>query len=211
MQETHRKPQTQNKGHKNGEVNVTDTFLLTMVLFSLIQMGKGLGLGVIDPVIPIFVVSNFNVDYTFIGILYAVGFGLATIVAQIPGSRCSDLFDRRKIVFAAYVASTPFFLLFAYSRNPLELIAMMFLSRITFNLSWSPYQTLMMDSTPSTRWGLVNGISSASFFLGLLLGNALSGILWDNLGVLAPFYVSSLAIGLSAFPLVLLKETRLKA
>jgi DHA1 family multidrug resistance protein-like MFS transporter len=210
MRETRRKPHVQNRNRKNKDVDVTGTFLLTVVLFSLIQVGKGLGIGVIDPVVPIFVVSNFHVDYTFIGILYAIGFGVASIIAQIPGGKCSNLFDRRKVVLVTYVASTPFFLLFAYSRNTLELITFMFLSRVIMNLSWSPFQTLMMDSTPPKKWGLMNGISSATFFLGLLLGNAFSGILWDSWGMLAPFFASALAIGLSALPLLLLKEPRSK-
>ncbi len=211
MQETSRQPQVQSINHKNKEINVIDTYLSTIILFSLINIIQGVGIGVTGPVIPIFVVSNFHVDYTFIGILYAIGFGVASIIVQIPGGKCSDLFDRRKVMFVTFVASTPFFLLFAYSRNTLELIAFMFLSRIILNLSWSPFQTLFMDSTPPTKWGLMNGISAATFWIGLLMGNALSGILWDTLGMLAPFYVSSFAIGLSALPLLLLKETRLKA
>jgi MFS family permease len=211
IQETSRKRQVQNINPKNTKVDVTDTSLSTMILFSLIQIGKGLGIGVTGPIIPIFVLSNFHVDYTFIGILYAIGLGVASIIAQIPGGKCSDLFDRRKVMFACFVASTPFFLLFAYSRNTLELIVFMFLSSITFMLSGPAFQTLMMDSTPSTKWGLMNGISAATLSIGLLVGNALSGILWDSWGMLAPFYVSSLAIGLSALPLLLLKETRVKA
>lgn len=108
MQETSRKPQTQSISHKNEEVDVIDTYLSTILPFSLINTVQGLGIGVTGPVIPIFVVSNFPVDYTFIGILYAIGFGVASIIVQIPGGKCSDLFDRRKVMFATFVASTPF-------------------------------------------------------------------------------------------------------
>jgi len=208
MQETKRKPQVKGINNKNEKVDVVDRYLLTIVLFSLINMIQGLGLGVTGPVIPVFVVRNFHVDYTFIGILYAIGFGVASIIVQIPGSKCSDLFDRRKVMFVTFVASSPFFLLFAYSRNMLELILFMFVSRAILNLSWSPFQTLIMDATPSSKWGFVNGVSAATFWIGLLMGNALSGILWDSWGMFVPFYVSSLAIGLSALPLLLLKETR---
>jgi DHA1 family multidrug resistance protein-like MFS transporter len=162
-------------------------------------------------VIPVFVVSNFHVDYTFIGILYAVGFGVASIIVQIPGSKCSDMFDRRKIMFVTFVASSPFFLLFAFSQNLLELILFMFFSNAILNLSWSPFQTLMMDATPPSKWGLVNGVSATTFWIGMLTGNAISGILWDTFDMLMPFYVSSLAIVLSALPLLLLKETRTKS
>lgn len=84
----------------------------------------------------------------------------------------------------------------------------MFASNVILNLSWSPFQTLMIYATPSSKWGLVNGISATTFWIGILTGNALSGILWDNWGMLTPFYASSLAIGLSVLPLLLLKETK---
>jgi len=208
MQETRRKPQVKDVNYKNEQVDVIDKYLLTVVLFSLINIVQGLGIGVTGPVIPVFVVSNFHVDFTFVGILYAIGFGAASIIVQIPGGKCSDLFDRRKVMFVTFIASSPFFLLFAYSQSTLELIVFMFLSRAILNLSWSPFQTLMMDATPSSKWGLINGVSAATFWMGLLIGNALSGILWDSWGMLAPFYASSLAIGLSALLPLLLKETR---
>ena len=210
MRETRRTVETKGNNHEveSERPDITDRYVLTVVLFSLINIVQGFGIGVTSPVIPIFVVSKFHVDYTFIGILYAIGFGVASMIVQVPGSKCSDRFDRRKVMFVTFVASSPFFLLFAYSGNTLELIAFMFLSRAILNLSWSPFQTLMMDATPSSKWGLVNGVSAATFWVGLLMGNALSGILWDNWGVLAPFYASSLAIGLSALPLLLLKETK---
>jgi len=209
MQETRRKPQVKVMHHKNEKVDMVDGYLSTVVLFALINIIQGIGIGVTGPVISIFVLSNFPVDYAFIGVLYAIGFGVASIVVQIPGSKCSDLFDRRKVMFVTFAASSPFFLLFAYSRNTPELIFFMFLSNATLNLSWSAFQTLMMDATPSSKWGLINGVSATTFWIGLMTGNALSGILWDW-RMLAPFYASSLAIGLSALLPLLLKETRVK-
>jgi len=208
IRETRRKLNVKSIDYKNEEAAVIDRYRSTMVLFSLINIIQGLGIGVTGPVVAVFVLSNFHVDYTFIGILFAIGFGVASIIVQIPGSKCSNLFDRRKIMFVTFLASSPFFLLFAYSRNMLELIIFMFLSNATLNLSWSAFQTLMMDATPSSKWGLVNGVSAMTFWIGLLVGNALSGILWDSWGMLAPFYASSFAIGLSALLPLLLKETR---
>jgi MFS family permease len=208
IQETRKKPQVKGMNHENKQVDMIDKYLLTVVLFSLINIIQGLGIGVTQPAIPVFVVSNFQVDFAFVGILYAIGFGFASLIVQIPGGKCSDLFDRRKVMFVTFIASSPFFLLFAFSRSTLELIVFMFLSRAILNLSWSPFQTLMMDATPSSKWGLINGISASTFWIGLLIGNALSGILWDSWGMLAPFYASSFAIGLSALLPLMLKETK---
>jgi len=208
IEETRRKPQVKPASNIEGDAMMRKRDLFPMTIFSLINVIQGRGIGVTGPIFPVFAISNFEVDYTFVGLLYAVGFGIASMVVQLPGSKCSDLFDRRKVMFITFLASSPFFLLFAFSRSPLEMVLFMFLSNAILNLSWSPFQTLMMDSTPPSKWGLVNGISAMTFWIGILIGNALSGILWDSWGMLAPFSISSIAIALSASPLLLLKETR---
>ncbi len=207
LRETKRQPHAKTSEH-DVKVNAGSQYATTMILFSLINVIQGFGLGVTGPVIPIFVVSTFGVDFAFIGILYSIGFGVASIIVQVPGGRCSDRFDRRMVMFVTFLASAPFFLLFAYSRSPVELILLMFASNAILNLSWSAFQTLMMDATPSSKWGLINGISATTFWAGQIFGNAASGILWDNVGTLVPFYASALAIGLSAILPLLLKETR---
>jgi MFS family permease len=210
MQETRRKPQTVALKEINERVNVTSGYMFVVFIFSLINIVQGIGIGVTSPVIPVFVESNFPVDYTFIGILYAIGFGAASIIVQIPGGKWSNLFDRRKVMFVTFAASSPFFLLFAYSRNTMELIIFMFLSNAILNASWPAFQTLMMEATPTSKWGLVNGISATTFWVGQMVGNALSGILWEIWGQLAPFYASAVAIGISALLPLFLKETRMK-
>jgi DHA1 family multidrug resistance protein-like MFS transporter len=208
MQETRRKPQVKTVNEKHEEANLTNGYFMVIILFSLINIVQGIGIGVTGPVISVFVLAKFPVDYTFIGILYAIGFGAASIAVQIPASKWSDRFDRRRVMFVTFLASAPFFLIFAYSRNAFELIAFMFLSNAILNASWPAFQTLMMEATPSSKWGLVNGVSAMTFWLGIMMGNALSGVLWDNCGWYSPFYASAFAIGASAILPLLLKETR---
>ena len=211
MRETRRKPQVKSMEAKKEESSGATGYLFAIVLFSLINIVQGIGIGVTSPVISKFALSKFpELDYTFIGMLYAIGFGFASIVVQIPASRCSDRFDRRKVMFWTFLVSSPFFLLFAYSRNFVELVLFMFLSNAILNASWPAFQTLMMDATPQSRWGFVNGISATTFWTGIMIGNILSGVLWDNLGMVVPFYVSAIAIGLSALLPLLLKKTRIK-
>ncbi|MEM3696446.1 MAG: MFS transporter [Candidatus Bathyarchaeia archaeon] len=212
MQETRRKPLATAlaSDEKNEKVANINGYIFAVLIFSLINIVQGIGIGVTSPVIPVFVESHFPVDYTFIGILYAIGFGAASIIVQVPGGKLSDFFDRRKVMFVTFVASSPFFLLFAYSQSTIELIIFMFLSNAILNASWPAFQTLMMEATPSSKWGLVNGISATTFWAGLMIGNALSGILWEGWGELVPFYASAMAIGVSAILPLLLEETRNK-
>lgn len=210
FRETKKKPvDAVTKSHPP-KTGLVERFQSTLILITLINLIQGLGMGVTGPIIPVFVATNFQVDYTFIGILYAVGFGVASIIVQTPGARLSNRFDRRKIMFVTFVTSAPFFLIFAYSRSTLELILFMFLSNLILNLHWPAYQTYLMDATPPPKWGFVNGVSATTFWAGVMMGNVLSGVLWDAWGMLLPFIVSSLAIGLSALPLILMKETEAK-
>jgi DHA1 family multidrug resistance protein-like MFS transporter len=210
MRETRRKLPTKASDEKE-ESSRAKGYLFAVTIFSLINIVQGVGIGVMSPVISKFALTSFpGLDYTLIGVLYAVGFGVASIIVQVPGGKCSDRFDRRKVMFWSFLVSAPFYLLFAYSRSFVELVLFMFLSNALLNASWPAFQTLLMDSTPLSRWGFVNGVSATTFWVGIMTGNILSGVLWDNVGMVAPFYVSAVAIGLSALLPLFLKEIRTK-
>jgi DHA1 family multidrug resistance protein-like MFS transporter len=211
MGETRRKPPTKASDDKRDEISRAEGYIFAITIFSLINIVQGVGIGVMSPVISKFALTTFpELDYTLIGVLYAVGFGVASIVVQVPGGKWSDRFDRRKVMFWSFLVSAPFYLLFAYSRSFVELVLFMFLSNALLNASWPAFQTLMMDSTPRSRWGFVNGVSATTFWVGIMTGNILSGVLWDNVGMVAPFYVSAITIGVSALLPLFLKETRAK-
>jgi len=143
-----------------------------------------------------------------LGLLYAVGFGLASIVVQVPGGALANRYDRRKILIVTFTVSAPFYGLLVVSQNLMELMVLMFLGNAILNISWPAFQALMMDLTSSRRRGLINGISATTFWLGMMLGSALSGLLWDTFGMEIPYYISALFIFLSAVPSFFLKEPR---
>jgi len=183
-------------------------FLRVAILFSAMNVIQGVGIGIFSPITSVFASVQFEADYTFLGLLYAVGFGLASIVVQVPGGALANRYDRRKILIVTFIASAPIYGLLATSRNLMELMALMFLGNALLNVSWPAYQALMMDLTSSMRWGLINGISATTFWLGMMLGSALSGLLWDTFGMYIPYYVSALFIFLSVTPSFFLKEPR---
>jgi len=151
---------------------------------------------------------RFGADYALLGLLYAMGFGLASIVVQVPGGALANRYDRRKILILTFTVSAPFYGLLAMSRNMMELTVLMFLGNALLNISWPAFQALMMDLTSSRKRGLINGISATTFWLGMMLGSALSGLLWDTFGLDIPYYVSALFMFLSAVPSFFLKEPR---
>jgi len=194
------------QAHNNGdEPNVT-SFLSVILAFSLINIAQGVGTGIFFPITPIFAITRFSVDLTFVGLLIAIGFGLASVVVQIPGGWWAERYDRRKLLIITFLLSAPFYGLFALSRNLIELFLFMFLSNAILNISWPAFHALMMDLTPPAKWGFMNGISATTFWAGMMIGSAVSGLLWDTFGMFIPYYVSAVAMFLSVIPALFLRE-----
>jgi len=205
----------QETGRKNSPSSAQETaedkpkvmsFLSVILIFSLANMLQGIGIEIFFPITPVFVMENFSVDYTFVGLLFAVGFGLASIVVQVPGGKWASGYSRKKITLIATMLSSPFYALFALSQGPVELFVFMFLSNAVLGISWPGYQALFMELTPSAKWGLANGIFATAWWVGMMIGAASSGVLWDAFGMVVPYYVSALFVFLSAIPVLFLKE-----
>jgi predicted MFS family arabinose efflux permease len=64
----------------------------------------------------------------------------------------------------------------------------------------------MMELTPSERRGLVNGISATTMWIGMTIGSALSGPIWEGLGPSFPFYLITVLFLVSAIPFFFLDD-----
>jgi len=210
LQETRKRESIDIKRRISEDPQKTMPFFSVAALFSLINILQGLGVGLFFTPLSVFVVERFPVSEAFVGLLSAVGFGLASVAVQIPGGKLAGVYDRKKILLVTFLVSAPFFGLLALSRNIIELVVFMFLSNAILNLCWPAFQALMMELTPSAKWGLMNGISGTTFWVGMMAGSAASGILWDTFGKFVPFYVSAVAFFSAVVPALFLKETRAK-
>ena len=206
LQETKRKSSPSSTQETAEDKPKAMSFLSVILIFSLINMIQGVGVEMFFPITPVFVMESFQVDYTFVGLLYVVGFGLASIVVQVPGGKWASGYSRKKIMLITTVLSSPFYALFALSQHIVELFIFMFLANAVLNISWPASQALLMELTPSAKWGLVNGVSATTWWVGMMIGAAASGILWDSFGRLVPYYVSAFFVLLSVVPVLFLRE-----
>ncbi len=187
------------------------TFVGTMLIVLTLNVAVATGTGIYSPITPLFLEKRFSTVYADVGILYAIGFGLSSMMVQIPGGKMATKYNRKKLVIVTTVLSTPFFGLFALSRSFVECVILMFLSNVILNLSWPAYQDLTMALTPPSRRGLMNGLSGTSFLAGMMIGQAISGILWESFGMFLPYYLSAVLVLISALPAFFLKETGSRA
>lgn len=205
LTETHNPNGARRRG--KGTVSLTVPVLSTALLALFgVNAVQGVAVGLFSPVTPVFVTDRFAVDLTFVGALYAVGFGLSSLLGQIPGGRIADRWDRRMIVVTTGIASAPFWALFALSASAGELMAYMCLANGVLSLSWPALQALAMELTPRSSWGFVNGLTSSGFWAGMTVGSTMSGFIWDAMGANVPYYVSALVMLVSVFPALFLKQ-----
>ncbi len=205
-----RKPPNQRPVIENDKRETRQLLTLVFIILAL-NVIQATGIGIYSPITPKFIEKQFMATYTDAGILYAIGFGLSSMVVQIPGGRLATKYNRRKIILITTILSAPFFGFFALSRSFYECVILMFLSNVILNLSWPAYQDLVMGLTPPARRGFMNGVSATSFWGGMMIGSAISGILWERLGMFFPYYISALFVLVSALPVIFLKEPKGKA
>jgi MFS family permease len=183
-----------------------DNSLLRIALvFSVTNVIQGVAFNVTSPVSPVFYTAKFSIDYTQLGIVYALGTGLPSVLVQFPGGRIANRYNRRKFIMLSIILSSPFYATIPLSRNLSELMLSLFLNSAIMNIAWPAYQTLMMDLAPPSKRGFVNGVSMTTMWIGMTGGSALSGLLWEGLGASSPFFVAALLFPLSAIPFLLLK------
>jgi len=182
------------------------SFPVTALLYSLINILQGIGLSITGPVLSIFAVKRLQADMTHVGLLLSVGFGVASMAAQLPGAKFAERFGRRSTMIWTALASAPFYSLFTISRSLWEAIVLMFISNLMLGVSWPAFQTLSMELAPFERRGLMHGVNTTSFWIGLTIGSGLSGIVWEAFGMDAPFYLSGLFIAASVAPMLFLMD-----
>ena len=118
----------------------------------------------------------------------------------------AERYSKKKLIILSLILSAPFNALVPLSWSLFQLLLYLFLSGAIMNIAWPAYQSLMMELTPKERRGLVNGVSATTMWMGMTVGSALSGQIWEGLGVSSPFYLVTMLYLVSAIPFAFLDE-----
>ncbi len=175
-------------------------FLMILLWFIL-----GLGLGTVNPLIPLYLTEKFGSTKTQIGIFTSIGFGVTGALSQVLCARLVDRLGNRR--FLLYCCSVIPFTLFIWPsrRTYSEVLGLRMIGMAAWTASWSPGVATVMEASPTRKRGLFSGLFEASVRLGMTIGPTLGGILWENWGPQTPFYAASIIIATS-IPTALLIE-----
>lgn len=161
----------------------------TIGLACLITVVTTMGIGLLEPTLPIYLKKNFSMSSTGIGVIFGVTMLCYAVTSPIAG-RVSDAVGRKKPVVVGLIATAIIIPFLAVFHNVPVLYVLMGISGVTLAVFETPSLPMITDSLPrdeaggnlyGTAFGLTNLFWSLGYALGPLIGGAIMG--W--LGLLA--------------------------
>lgn len=156
-----------------------------LALVCLIIFVDSLGYGVVVPVMPVYA-RDLGISQLGLGMLFA-SYALGNIVAALPFGLLSDRVGRRPFLVFGMIAMAGAFVLYAYSTTYIALFLSRFLDGVTAAANWSVGLAIIPDIYPEGGRGQAMGTVMAAMGAGAIAGPALGGLLYDWLGIKAPF------------------------
>ena len=161
-----------------------------------------LGFSLVAPFFPHYVM-DLGASYSMLGIIISV-YGAVQLLTQIPIGRLSDQVGRRKILLLGLATFSFLPLLYIYAKSAHFLLLVRALGGLGASAVWPIAMALIVDQADAKNRGTAMGWYNAAFFSALALGPLLGGVLYDSLGMDAPFYLWSL-LGAASFFIVYLR------
>jgi DHA1 family multidrug resistance protein-like MFS transporter len=168
---------------------------VTLFIATIITM---LGIGVIDPILPLYA-KSMKATGIELGVIFA-GFALSRSVFAPVAGQYSDQHGRKNLMIVGLVLFAVVSVCFVYAGSPLVLTLIRVLQGFAAVLVAPVAQAYIGDLTPVGKEGKYTNLFFMSFFTGMAFGPYLGGYLTDRFDIRAPFYVMG---GMSAFVLIL--------
>jgi DHA1 family multidrug resistance protein-like MFS transporter len=165
-------------------------FLRPLLSFFFLNLFTGLGMGTVSPITPIYLMDKFNVSTAEIGLFISVGFGVTTILTQIPAGILADKIGRKKFIAIC-------------------LMVQMGINAL-WSMTWPASISLLMEHSPRNRRGLSSGLTQTGIMFGFAIGPYIGGYLWETVGMAFPYYASALFLILCIPTISFIKEKSVK-
>jgi len=185
---------------------VTRQIILTLTLFILMHVFANTSRGILSTIFPFYLTERFGKTKTEVGAFFSIGFGLATLITQIPSGFLADNLGRKKTMVYS-ILPLPFLSVLFLATNDYMLNLLLYMA-ITglWSATWPASTAYISDISPSSRKGLMIGVRLTAVRLGFTIGPLIGGFLWDNFDIPIIFYVLAMLMAASLLTALLLKE-----
>jgi len=180
--------------------------LFTLLFFIAMHILANTSRGILRTIFPFYLTERFGKTKTEVGIFFSVGFGLATLITQIPSGFLADKLGRKKTIVYSILPIPLLSVLFLTTNDYLLTLLVYMAITGLWSATWPASTAYITDISPSARKGLMVGVRLTAVRLGFTIGPLVGGFLWDNFDVPIIFYVMALLMAVSLLMALLLKE-----
>jgi DHA1 family multidrug resistance protein-like MFS transporter len=180
----------------SARVRLDFAFFRSLSTFFLLNFFTGLGMGTVSAVTPIYLTERFHVSTAEVGLFISVGFGLTTILTQLPAGVLAEKVGRKRFITACLALIPVLFVLWTSVQNFLLLLPVQMAINGLWSMTWPSFLSLLMEHVPISRRGVSSGITQAGIMLGFTVGPTIGGYLWESLGTLFLYYASAIFFAL---------------
>jgi len=181
-------------------------FFRPLLTFFLLNLFTGLGMGAVNPITPIYLMDRFKVSTAEIGLFISVGFGLTTILTQIPAGILAEKFGRKRFIVACLASMPLLFVLWTMINNLILLLLVQMAINSLWSMTWPAFISLLMEHAPKHRRGVSSGFIQTGIMFGFTLGPYIGGYLWETFGKTFPYYASALFLALCILIMPFIRE-----
>ncbi|HEX9074722.1 MAG TPA: MFS transporter [Anaerolineae bacterium] len=167
-----------------------------LVALLLVGLALTLALGIMLPLISLFGREVLRVSPDTLALIL-VPPAVAAAILIIPAGHWADRHGRYWPVVSGLVLVAVPFAGAPLSTDPMIVSAGATLAGIGYALLAPAWNALVMDWIPSTARGFFLGAVATMQGIGFAVGPSLGGVLWERMGVYAPFEVAAVLLGIA--------------
>ncbi len=179
---------------------------LVLVVFFLIHILGNAARGILGTVFPFYLTENFGKTKTEAGIFFSIGFGLATLIAQLPSGVLADKFGRKKMMVYSVSLIPILSLIFPLTNDYVSTLIIYTALSGLWSATWPASSAYLMGISTISRRGVMIGFRLTAVRLGFTVGPLIGGFLWDSFGPAISFYATTCFFVSSFLLILLLKE-----
>lgn len=148
---------------------------------------SSLGVGLLGPIYPIFVLNRFSASVVDIGMLLTI-FGFVSALLKAPAGKLVDVYGAKKIFFVGIALGALCSLIYVFAFSLAHLYIVEFLFGVSYALQSPARLALIMDVNDVERRGLILGIFESAYDLAGAVAALIAAVIASNFGFEAVFY-----------------------
>lgn len=161
-----------------------------LALIVTLSFLSSLGVGLLGPIYPLFVINRFSVSVIDIGFLFTV-FGFTSALFKIIAGKLVDTYGKEVIFLSGVVIGAICSIAYIFALNVVQLYILEFLSGISYALEDPARLAMIAELGGKRKKGLIFGISESAYEIAGSLAALIATLIVSNFGFESVFIACS--------------------